>query len=262
MLLGLSFAGIPLDGILGRVNQRASLSIMCGAGSVGPSEMIAVGTGHRGLKAIVGHLLGGADTSFSMQSGCLILFAGRISRIEGIARRGGHVVGKMMASRGNRPLVKMDMLIGKAAAKAVASVSKVCSLRIPRSNMLRFSCVNCRGVSLSVTKHASFGMAVGRSTLRLGRIMIATVNVRHGRGSLACTARGIDNRRLVGIRSTGFIGSLRKGTSNVAVAPDTNNTNNTSGVLLEKGGSILKGGDPLMIMSNVPVAGGVDKRGN
>lgn len=263
MAVDLSFAGIPLDGMLGRVNHRASLHVMCGAGSIGPSRVISIGIGCRGLSSIVTSLLRGAGTAFAMGGSCLILCSsGNAGTMGRRIRRGGHVVGKLISSGCKRPLVKMDMLIGKATAKAVASVSNGCSVRIPSSGtMLRFDCVNCRGTMLPVTNVDSFGIILGRSARILGRIIIATVKVAHRTGALACTTRAVGGSRIAHVGRAGFVGSLRKGDTKLAVAPGGTNTNNkTSGVMLHNSASVLKAGRPLVIVSNIPVRSNVKSR--
>lgn len=163
----------------------------------------------------------------------------------------------MVSGSTGRPLVNTGMLVGNAAVKAIASLSKGCALRTDSGSVLMFSCLDVGAVRRPMGKHAMVGMGVTSSARALNRIMMATVNVGHRSRALACSTRAMKNGSIGSVGDIGVVGSLRNGDTNVVVAPGSAKTNNSSGVLFHNGGSVDNGGRPLMMMSKIPIVVGV-----
>lgn len=249
-----STQGAPVRGVLGRVRGRARCLFVVGS-RISVSGGMSVGTGRVPISGILSSLFGNAGVRCLVRNSRVVLSGGmKRAGASKVGRSSGEMaVSNGIASDAKRPLVNIGVALGKAGRKMVDSVSNGCSVHVPRlSKRLAFSCVKCGTVAITV-QGGVVGIALTRSARILSRMIIATLNVRGGTSSLACTARGMGKSRLAHTGSTGFVGTLRKGATNLMVAPGSANTNNSSGLLLHNGTSVLKGGRPLVVLSKIPV---------
>lgn len=174
----------------------------------------------------------------------------------GIVRRREVVRKAILRRKAGRPLVKIGIIIGKAAVNAAASVSKGCSVGVPSSGtVLIFSCVNRGARRCSIGNLGFLGIVVGDSTAVLSRIIMCANCVARGGTSLAnsITVTGTDS--LGGGTSTGTVGSLRKGVTNIRVAAGNNGPTRKVAIRVHKLSSLSKKIGPLVILSNVPARG-------
>lgn len=167
--------------------------------------------------------------------------------------RGSPVANVIVSTRSGRPVVKTSMLMGKDAAKTMASLSNGFAVASTPTNtgVLRISFMNVVARRIPVAPKA-VEIALGGSTGLLSRIIMATLNVTGGRGSLACSARMMGNSRLTHIGSPGVVGTLTNGATNIRVGGDSSNLKNSSGIVVHNGHSMDKDGRPLCIVSNMP----------
>lgn len=93
-------------------------------------------------------------------------------------------VGKHIASRGKRPLVKTGVLMGKANGNAISSMGKGFALSTSKGGRVTIGCVNCRPVALPTSANGRVLVTVGRDGRTLGRMIMINCNAREG-GSLA-----------------------------------------------------------------------------
>lgn len=163
-----------------------------------------------------------------------------------------------MESMAKRPLVNTDIVRGNAGGNIVASISNGFALAIPTSTALSVTCVNCTAQRVGLTGQGgrnSLGVALDRSARRLGRIMMATVNVGGSAGHINCTVDAVDTSRLMGTKTPGFTSTVCNGTPKIHVARARNNSTKTISVGMHKLASVAKGGRPLVVLSNMPVHG-------
>lgn len=131
-----------------------------------------------------------------------------------------------MGDASNSPLVKMGMIRGKAAGKAIASVSNGFSLQMRGNGALMFSCVNFLS-RRGMIENGEVGVALGRSARALSRIIIVNCNdVRHGSMADSVAAMGT---RSVGINIVAApTRVLRNGIPKLAVTGADSPGNSTS----------------------------------
>lgn len=152
------------------------------------------------------------------------------------------------------PVVKTSMIRGKATGKAVASLSKGFDLGMGTKTALIIDCINC-GSRRMGTKENPLGVALGRSTGTLSRIMIATLNVGERHGTLNCNVSRIGNRTLAGTGRAGLVGSVTKHIPNLMIDRATNNPSNSAHIVLQNDARVANGGRPLCMISNMPLSG-------
>lgn len=181
--------------------------------------------------------------------------SGRASRF---SSEGG--VGKRIISSGKRVLVKTAMGIGKRPSKAVAGTRNRFSLMMRRSTILRVSFIKYRAGRIPMQKRARFRVLLGRSTIVLSPIVIATLNVRGGRSSLSCSTVRLGDSRLGQIGSPGVVATLTKGTTNIRVDGGSSKPNTSTGIDVHNVHSMIDSGRPLCMVSNIPVLGSASRR--
>lgn len=175
------------------------------------------------------------------------------SSIEGfnarlIARIGD--IAKAVVSRANRPVVKMSILIRKAAAKAIASLSKGFMLRIPTGTALIVSCVKCGARGVGMNDRRTFTVGVRDSGRILSRMIMIKCNIMGGH-SLAKSISSMGTKSVRGATSDGTVRTVRTGIPNLSVRRDDNRTNSNVGVGLHNGHSVGTSGSPLVLISNI-----------
>lgn len=255
--IDLSAGVVGMTRLVSTVRSRAGCLFICDGGGMSLDHGMGVGTGGGTMSRVLSRIFSKANVACIVRNGGVIL-AGR----DGVThrrmgRRGAVAIGNTVASVRNRTVVNTGVVRRNAAGNAVASVSNGFALRIPTSTRLIVSCVNCGGIVVPMGKGAGFAVGVRSSTLGLRAIMMATVNVGGGRTSLACSARRLGNSRLGGMGSTGVVGSLTNGSTNIRVAGDSSNLKNSTGMSVHNTHSTFtdNGGRPLCIVSNIPVLG-------
>lgn len=177
-------------------------------------------------------------------------------------------VANVMRSAGGRPVVKMSMVIGNAAGKAIASVSKGCDLSIRKSgDMLMFSFMKCMAGRIAIKDRGAVGMALTRSSGVVSRMIIVNFRSRGGKG-LATTMTSIDTRALRSEPITGVKRTLRNVIPNLGVDVRNNSpggipglgVHNTAAFHRENssgssgGGFSMISNSPLVLVSNIRVA--------
>lgn len=210
------------------------------------------------MSRILSRTFGNAGVGCIVRNGGVILAEGGSGTVA--TRRSEMAMGKIIASRGNSPVVNTGMLRGNAAGNYVASVRNGFALGMPDGTALTVACVNCRPRGVRIGKQRDFGIGLRRRTVTLRRMIMATVNVGGGRTSLACSARRINNSRLAHTGSPGVVGTLTNGATNMRVAGDSSKLNNSTGISVHNDHSVDKGGRPLCIVSNMPVLGDDGRR--
>lgn len=178
--------------------------------------------------------------------------SGKVSHrsILSIVRKGA--VGKRVLSRAKRSVVKISILMGNAAVKAIASFSNGCALRIPdKGGVLRVSCVNCGAGRVAVKGGDLVGVGVRPSARTLSRIIMVNCNAIGGH-SLANTITSVGGRSIAITPADGIVRTLRKGVTNVSVIGSDKRINRSISVLLHNSHSVCNDGRPLFVVSNVP----------
>lgn len=199
--------GIALGRFFGGLRTRASFSIICQSVVLdrGPSMIIST-SGHP-LGSVLSRMLRGRNLSCGIDGGAVIVIGTRTRTP--IGRQGAGGVSNIVASRANLPMTKTGVMIGKAAGKAVSSVSKGFSLRTTPKRVLRVSCVNFLPVRMGVSGGGAFSVLVGRSTRNLSRIIIVNCNAMGGE-SLAKTITSIGTTGVSTIPASATSRTLRK----------------------------------------------------
>lgn len=158
-----------------------------------------------------------------------------------------------MLSPGGRPLVNMKIVVGGATTKAVASISKECSVRIPSGGtVLSFSCINCGEGRVEMKGRDIVGISLRRRSILVSRIIIMKCNDRGGIG-LAKTITTVSiSRTLTNHSITGISSTLRKLVPKLSIGRDSNVTKGGSSGLLVHNLNAVGGTSPLVIISSVP----------
>lgn len=163
-------------------------------------------------------------------------------------------------SRDKFPLTNTAVRRGRATGNTVTSSRKGFALIITSGTILHISFVNCVSRSVRIRKRSAFRVALERSVVRLSGIVIATLNVRGGRGSLSCTASLVGGRRLAQMGVPGLVASLANGSTNIHIGRISSNLKTSTGIDVHKVHSITDSGRPLCIVSNIPVLGSASRR--
>lgn len=241
--------GVALRRTLQRIRGRSSCLVTFGRSGLRGAGHIGLGVGTRSLSGALTSVLSKAKLSCGVGSGCVVVVPRSGIRI----RDGG--LSKVIGSSGKSPLVKIGVSFGNDPAKAIANLSKQFSVLTTGKGVVRFSCMNCAARCVAINSTSSLAIMLRRSTGTLSRMIIATLNVGHTRGTLDCDIRRMGSSTVGSIGSTGFIGKLAKGITNMSVGQDSSNVNKTAHIIVHKTGSVMKGGGILCIISNVPVNG-------
>lgn len=160
-------------------------------------------------------------------------------------------MGKRISS-GINPLPKIGIVIGKAVAKMVASVSNGFRVMTPCSGTaLIFSCIKCRPGRISLGKRQVMGIGVIRSTGTLRRIIIMKCAARQGTAvakSMTAVAAGSLGRD----PATGLAGTLTKHVPNLVTGRfDKNRPNISKTSLHVHKTSACKSRAPVFVVSNI-----------
>lgn len=215
--------------------------------------MRGIGIGGTSVRSTLGIVLGKGSVSCGIRSGVICLSRGSTTPRRNGRRKGRQAVAKIISSS-VKPLVNIGMLVGNADGKYVASLSNGFALAAARTGpIVMFSCVNCAARRVPIGNGTPVGMVVTKSARRLRRIIIATLNVGHSRGTLSCGMRRIGASTVASGGSTGFIGSLDNGMTNIGVGTSSSNMNNMSGMIVHNAGSVVRSSGTLCMVSNIPV---------
>lgn len=151
-------------------------------------------------------------------------------------------IGKAMGSRANRPIVNTGILMGKAAGKIVASISKGFGISTSGGNMLMVDFINCIARRMPITRGRVM-VILGRSARLLSRIIMLKCNTgAHGR-SLSTSINMMDGaRRLTTHPMASARNVLRKRLTNIAVATSNNSPASSPGVIVHNRNSRSKSG--------------------
>lgn len=253
------FGGIPLGAMLTRIRGRLRCSVVCGGSRMGRQGRVAQSFGSTSLRRILSTMLSG-KLSCSIRNGVVIVSGGRTTK-SSVARRGRVVIGNVIGSRGNRPIIKTGIIRGKASGNAVASVSKGFSLSVSRNSGLDVACVKCLSGSITIDGNgAALGVRLGRSARTLSRIIIMNCNSIGGHS----LAKSISRVSSSSVRGRTIVGSpvrtLRNGVTNTSVAVK-GSPKTSSAVIVHKCGSVGTNGSPLVIISSTPFKKGVSRVG-
>lgn len=169
------------------------------------------------------------------------------SAIRTIRRAGG--VANIIDSTVN-PVVNTGMLRGNAAGNMVASVSNGFTLGIGPKTAVMISFVNCIDRRVGVAGRAAIGVALGRSSRVLSRIIIIKCNAVGG-DSLSNTSISVDRSGVGNSVVAGLSRSLRKHTTNIATIDASNTPNSSSSVHMHNRTAVGTGTRPLCMVSNI-----------
>lgn len=247
MHIALGIGGDDLRGILSRVRGRSRFRFFCGGGRISVSQGIAVGDGRGRVDRILGRLFTKAGVKCGVLRGDVVLSPGRVLRAATTRRRAAGGVGKLIASRAKSPIVKTGVGRGRAKGKAVASVGNGFDLSMKAGDAVVVSCVKCVAGRIPMNGGASLAIRLTRGAGRLSRIIIATLNVGHRRGTLNCTIRGMSNSGLTTIGAMGMTASLANGVTKLGMGGDARFGASPS--------LSLHTSTPLLIVSKIPCNG-------
>lgn len=202
-----------MGSVLCLVRGRASFQFVCRDKGVGLSGGISIRIERRSIRFILERLFGGRKISCRVARGGLVL-VGPSPRRLGFTNRGGSRaeggIANIIESRGNRPVVKTGIMRGKAAGKAVASISNEFSLRMCSGKALLIDCVKFASHRLVVNGRDGVRVRLGRSVRTLSRIIMVNCKATGG-GSLANTVARVHTRRVARTGDPGVNATLRKG---------------------------------------------------
>lgn len=218
---------------------------------------ISVGTDGRAISRMLSRVFGKASVGCIVRNGGVILAGGdEDTRSGASALRRVTAMEKGIASSGNRPVVNTGVLRGKATGNIVAGARKRFDVGVPPCTAVIMSCVDCRPRAVTLGNEGGLRVQVRRGDLTLRRMIMATVNVRGGVSSLACSARRVDDDRLAHTGRPGVVGALTKGATKMRVGGATGLKNST-GIIVHNTHSTFtdNGGRPLCMVSNIPVLG-------
>lgn len=147
--------------------------------------------------------------------------------------------------------MKISILIGNSRRKAMASLSKGCSVATPTSNVLMFSFMKVRGRRVPMGKQGGVLIAVEDDSMTLSSIIIVKCNGRSGT-TLADTVAGISSGSVTVSPAKGPVSVLRKGIPNVRVHMGSNRPKTSPRVVMHnKAAATPRDSSPVMVVSNI-----------
>lgn len=237
---------------------------MCDAGSMGRVGIRGLGMGGRGVTGILSGYLVGDNLACSIRGN--IVTVGRVRRGRSTIPRRGAALANAMLSRAKRPVVKTGVLIGNAAGKAAASLSKRFSLSMSHvPTALVVSCVNCNGRRVGTATKGVLGMIVTPSGGIVRRIIIANCNA-FGGSTCTNSTSAIGTSGVGSVPTISFGSLLRNGTPKMRFDSSSNRPKTSSSLGVHNVKSFGTDGSPLCMVSKVPVhsnsVGAVDSSTN
>lgn len=251
-LVALGFAGVPLSRTVPGIRGRDKCAFFCRSRRVSVGRGIDLGIGGRAVGGAVTTLLGKAGIGFRVSTARVVL----------CAKGGGGTVSKRprgvsnaMVSRDNRPVVKTGIVIRKADANIVASLSKGCAVGTPTKDGLGVSCVNCIARAMGTNEGDAMGLI--RSDGALTRIIMVNCNARHG-SSLAKNLMSMSRGGLGVVGDDGLVSHLTKRVPNLDMAANSTGPKTSRALHMHNRGSLDTSGTPLVMLSNVPCGNSLD----
>lgn len=160
-------------------------------------------------------------------------------------------VGKRIISTANRPIVNTDVLIGSAGGNTMSSLSNNCALGGMGSNtILMFSCLNCHARRVPMGKGRIVGIALGRGSRILSRILIINCTINDGQ-AISNTISHVGGRSVGGKMMADPTRTLGNGITNIIVSRTNNSPADSPDVHIHKASSLSNNGSPLIVVSNI-----------
>lgn len=163
------------------------------------------------------------------------------------------VMGKMIASRDNRPIVNTAIGTTNDGRNIIASLSNGFDVSTTPSTALAVACVNVRSGAIGTRTNGALAVALGSSSGILGSIIIVNCNIRGG-DSLANTITSVGDSSVGNLSTASTNTTLRNGTTNMRVV-GSNNPNRTTSVHVHNCSSGDNGVNPLLVISNLGISG-------